>query len=56
MIGDAVGGWSGTGVEIIGADNSAAEYYNMQGVRVANPENGICIVCQGGKTYKVVVK
>lgn len=45
-----------TGVEVIGADNSAAEYFNMQGVRVANPENGIFIVRQGGKTYKVVVK
>lgn len=30
------------------------EYYNLQGVRVANPENGIFIARQGKKVYKVV--
>lgn len=35
-------------------DNAVAEYYNLQGVRVANPENGIFIVVKGGKAVKVV--
>ena len=51
-------GNGGTGavdnVEI--SDNAAAEYYNLQGVRVANPENGLYIVRRGAKTTKVLVK
>lgn len=44
-----------TGIELIGADNDAeAEYFNLQGIRVDNPENGLYIVRQGGKTFKVV--
>ena len=45
-----------TGVSDIAVDNSAAEYYTLQGVRVANPENGIYIVRQGGKVFKTVIK
>lgn len=37
-------------------DNAAAVYYNMQGVRVANPENGLYIVVKGDKATKVLVK
>lgn len=33
-----------------------AEYYNMQGIRVLNPDNGIYIVRRGGKVTKEVVK
>lgn len=33
-----------------------AEYYNLQGVRVANPEGGIFIVRRGGKVTKEFVK
>lgn len=33
---------------------TAPVYYNLQGVRVANPENGIFIVRQGNKVMKVV--
>lgn len=44
------------GVAGIAADNAEAVYYNLQGVRVANPENGMFIVVKGNKTYKTVVK
>lgn len=43
-------------VEISAADNAEVEYYNMQGVRVANPENGIYVRRQGNKVSKVIVK
>lgn len=42
------------GVESIATDNGEAEYFNLQGVRVANPENGVYIRRQGGKVTKVV--
>lgn len=35
--------------------NAPVEYYNLQGVKVANPENGIFIKKQGAKTSKVVL-
>ena len=41
------------GIEI---ENGAAQYYNMQGVRVANPENGMYIRVQNGKAQKVIIK
>lgn len=37
-------------------DNGAAEYYNLQGVRVANPTPGIYLMRQGGKVSKVVLQ
>lgn len=47
-----------TGIDAIGVDINAAdaEYYNLQGIRVAEPEQGIYIVRQGGKTAKVIVR
>lgn len=48
-----------TGVEnvSIDADNEAdAEYFNLQGVKVAEPSNGIFIRRANGKTTKVFVK
>jgi hypothetical protein len=36
--------------------NAPVEYYNLQGVRVSNPENGIYIRRQGNKATKVVIK
>ena len=42
-------------VETIEVSNAAVEYYNLQGVRVANPENGIFIRKQGNKATKVVL-
>ncbi len=48
---------AGSGVEdIIANDNAPVEYYNLQGVRVANPENGLYIRVQGNKASKVLVK
>ena len=43
------------GIEVDGS-NSPAEYYNLNGMRVANPENGLYIKRQGGKATKVLVK
>ena len=44
-----------TGVEDIDADSADAEYYTLQGVKVANPENGIFIKVAGGKAVKVIL-
>lgn len=46
-----------TGIEAVANDeNAPVEYYNLQGVRVANPENGLYIKRQGNKAVKVIVK
>lgn len=47
-----------TGVNDIISDdeNAPVEYFNLQGVRVANPENGVFIVKQGKKVSKVVLR
>lgn len=45
------------GVSVIATENNApAEYFNLQGVRVANPENGLYIVRRGTEVSKVIVK
>ena len=49
----------GAGVEGIEMDeviDGEAEYFNLQGVKVANPENGLYIKKQGNKASKVLVK
>ena len=47
-----------TGIDEIGVDdcNAAVEYFNLQGVRVENPENGLYIRRQGNTVTKVLVK
>ena len=45
-----------SGVDEITVAEGEAQYYNMQGVRVANPENGMFIRIQNGKAQKVVIK
>ncbi len=47
----------GSGVEAIEAETVAGEavYFNLQGQRVANPENGLYIRLQGGKATKVAL-
>ena len=46
-----------TGIESIEADETVAPvYYNLQGVEVANPSNGIYIVKRGAKVAKEFVK
>lgn len=42
--------------EITVDENAPVEYYNLQGVRVANPENGLYIRRQGSKVTKVLIK
>lgn len=44
----------GTTNLVIDNNDCAVEYYNLQGVRVSNPENGIFIRRQGNKTIKVI--
>lgn len=43
------------GIDEVGAEAGAVEYYNLQGVKVENPEKGVFIKKQGGKTTKVVL-
>lgn len=45
-----------SGIETIDATDAPAEYYNLQGMRVANPTAGIYICRQGSKTFKVLIK
>lgn len=51
--------WEGgtSGIDDIEIDNANApvEYYNLQGVKVQNPENGLYIKKQGKKVSKVVL-
>lgn len=42
--------------EIEAADNVAPVYYNLQGVRVQNPENGVYIVKRGNKVSKEFIR
>ncbi len=44
-----------SGIEAINAANAEAVYFNLQGVRVANPEKGLFIKVQGNKTSKVAL-
>lgn len=49
---------TGAAVEEVGVDaiDADAEYYDLSGVRVANPANGIFIRRQGDKFTKVLIK
>lgn len=44
-----------TGISDINPDANEAEYYNLQGIRVDNPQQGIYIRRQGNKTTKVIL-
>lgn len=46
------------GIEDINSvdENSPIEYYNLQGVKIANPSTGIYIKVQGGNASKVVIR
>ncbi len=52
-----VGSGTVTGVENIeaAADNAPVEFFNLQGIRVANPANGIYIRRQGNTVEKVTL-
>lgn len=43
------------GIESIEGNTAAPVYYNLQGIKVANPENGIYIVKRGNKVTKEYV-
>lgn len=43
-----------TGIEA--EDNAPVEYYNLQGIRIAEPAEGICIVRQGNKVSKKFIR
>lgn len=49
---------SGVEETILTEDDSdaPAEYYNLQGIRVANPSNGLYIVRKGNSVKKIIVK
>ena len=44
------------GVEAIEVETATPIYYNLQGVEVANPQNGLFIVKQGNKVSKQIIK
>lgn len=47
----------GSAVSAVASDSNApTEYYNLNGVRVANPSNGFFIRKQGGDVKKVIIK
>lgn len=50
LTGEKVGAVAGVEAD----ENVAPVYYNLQGVRVANPENGLYIVVKGNKSSKVI--
>ena len=46
-----------TGIaDIVADENAEAEYFNLQGVRVANPENGLYIVRRGNTVTKELLR
>lgn len=45
-----------SGVSGIQSDDSEVEYYNLQGVKVANPEKGIYVIRKGNTTRKAVIR
>lgn len=45
-----------TGIDAIEAVDSAARYFNLQGVEVKNPETGVYVKVANGKVSKVIVK
>ncbi len=51
-----VSGLSTNGIaDIVADENAPVEYFNLQGIRVANPENGVFIRRQGSSVSKVVL-
>ena len=47
---------SSLGVEDLVEDDTPIEYYDLNGIKVNNPSNGVFIMKQGTNTSKVVVK
>lgn len=53
--GNGSSGIEGVAIEAVDAD-APAEYYNMQGIRVAEPTTGLYIVRQGNKVSKQLIR
>lgn len=49
-------GQSGIESVVAGDEDAPVEYYNLQGVRVANPTAGLYIVKQGSKVSKAIIR
>jgi hypothetical protein len=47
---------AGLNAVAVDANDAAVEYFNLQGMRVANPQGGIFIRRQGNKVSKVVIR
>ena len=47
---------SGAGIEDVLTDDAEPEYYNMQGIRVHEPQNGIYIMKKGRDVTKVYIR
>ena len=49
---------NGSSVAVVEVEDADApvEYFNLQGVRVSNPENGLYIRRQGSKVEKIVIR
>ena len=43
-------------IEMPDKDNADTEYYNLQGIRIANPVSGIYIRRTGSRTEKVIIR
>lgn len=54
--GKGEGGFTGVSDIIVDDANAPAIYYNLQGVRVNNPQNGLYIRVQGKKVSKVAIR
>ena len=53
---DEVNDYIDAGIESISDANASVEYYNLNGVKVSEPSNGIYIRKQGTKTEKIVIQ
>ena len=53
---DLFGNAGVNGVVVEDIENAPVEYYNLQGMKVANPEHGIYVRRQGSRIEKVLVK
>lgn len=51
-----IGTEGGVGSIVVEDTNAAPEYFNLQGIRVANPESGLYIVRRGNKVSKELVR
>lgn len=55
-VNDAMSGIEDVASDIIPDEDAPVEYYNLQGIRVNNPANGIFIRRQGSKVEKIIMR